>query len=229
MSHSWHHVTALSNMMSYSWHHVTAPSHMMAYPWDHVTAPSHMMAYPWHHITAPESHDVISMTSCYSTQVAWYHIYGIMLQHPSHMISIHHCKESWSTILSMNEHVKDGCLHMSIAESCFTQNGGESLYTMHALLHSDMFSCITDNGLCSPVLLASTKYMYVDSRVSVGVRDGARALGTDFSTHLLIHGLDKLVFSCFCFVFKANRTPSGKKTVTWMQVKKKSAFPSLNK
>ena len=73
-------------MMSYSWHHVTALSHMSysCYStqvtwWHHVTAPSHMISYSWHHVTAPKSHDVISMTSCCSTWVAWCHIHGIML------------------------------------------------------------------------------------------------------------------------------------------------------
>ena len=76
-------------MMSYSWHHVTALSHMMSYSWHHVTAPSHML-YP-------------HMASCYSTRVAWCHIYGIMLQHPSRMMSYswHHVTAPESHVISM--------------------------------------------------------------------------------------------------------------------------------
>ena len=58
-----------------------------------------------------------------------------------------------------------------------TQNGEEAPY----LALRATCSHAADNGLCLPVLLGASKY--VDSRVSVDVRGGARALATDFSTH----------------------------------------------
>ena len=168
-----------------------------------------MMSYSWRHVTAPKSHDIISMASCYITP-------------ESHDINASLQRIPVNDIINKRTHQRPMFAH----ESCFTQNGGESLYTMHALLWQ--WQVLSYHRQRIVFTCSVGFHMYVDSRVSVGVHDGARALGTDFSTYLLIHGLDKLVFSCFCFVFKANRTPSGKKTVTWMQVNK-SAFPSLSK
>ena len=58
----------------------------------------------------------------------------------SSIIAKNHCKESWSTTLSMNAHVKDRCLRMSIAEFCFTQNGGETSTPCMPCFDSDRFS-----------------------------------------------------------------------------------------
>ena len=77
-----------------------------------------------------QSHDVMSMTSCYSTE--------------SHDVK-HHCEKSLqrilvSDIINEHTHVKDRCLHISIVESCFTQNGGEASTPCMPCFDSDRFS-----------------------------------------------------------------------------------------
>ena len=158
-------------MMLYSMHHVIDPV-----TWCHIQCimlqhPSHMMLYPWHH--------VIALSHMMSSIIA-----KIIAKNPGqrHYQWTHTSKTNvctWALQSLVSHKMTEKPLHHACTASTVTG------------------SRITGNGLCSPVLLASIKY--VDSSVSIGVRGGTRALATDFSTHLLVHGPDKLVFSCFLF------------------------------
>ena len=56
---------------------------------------------------------------------------------------------------------------------------------------------------CVHLFCRSAPTEYVDDEVSVSAQGGARALATDFPSHLLVRGLDKLAlfYALFCVQF----------------------------